>query len=251
MKYPLTIFLLPLLILVGCRKEDSRENAESAYLELAISVEMNGSPFVPGQDYSTVFGETLRPDALRFYIGQYRLSGQESAEQFNDSYQLFDLAKPETHTLRVPIQPGTYDQINLLLGVDSARNVSGVQTGALDPVLGMFWTWNSGYIFLKFEGHSDASPEPDKIFQYHIGGFRSPWSAIRTFQAILNQDEQWVLTSGQTLHLDLTCQLDLFFNASLPLRIADTPVEMTPGENSARLADNFAGSFSLTNWVIQ
>jgi hypothetical protein len=34
--------------------------------------------------------------------------------------------------------------IKFLLGVDSLKNVSGIQTGALDPAKGMFWTWNTG-----------------------------------------------------------------------------------------------------------
>jgi hypothetical protein len=50
--------------------------------------------------------------------------------------------------------------IRFLLGVDSARNVSGIQTGALDPARGMFWTWNSGYVMAKIEGSSPSAHVP-------------------------------------------------------------------------------------------
>ena len=40
---------------------------------------------------------------------------------------------------------------NSCLGVDSLRNVTGVQTGALDPAMDMYWTWNTGYVMAKLE----------------------------------------------------------------------------------------------------
>ena len=49
---------------------------------------------------------------------------------------------------------GNYNSLSFLLGVDSMHNVSGAQTGALDPANDMFWTWNSGYVMAKMEGAS-------------------------------------------------------------------------------------------------
>ena len=54
------------------------------------------------------------------------------------------------------------------------------QTDALDPVNAMFWAWNTGYIFLKLEGRSSFSKLPGNIFEYHIGGYKSPSNCIRT-----------------------------------------------------------------------
>jgi len=56
------------------------------------------------------------------------------------------------------------------MGVDSLRNVSGAQTGALSTANGMFWDWNSGYIMLKAEGMSPNSTS--KNFVFHLGGFK-------------------------------------------------------------------------------
>ena len=63
---------------------------------------------------------------------------------------------------------GLYKSIKFMIGVDSTRNVSGSQTGALDPANGMFWTWNSGYIFLKMEGTSPVIPNTGHNFTFHI-----------------------------------------------------------------------------------
>src|SRR5690606_2936849 len=63
-------------------------------------------------------------------------------------------------------------------GVDSLRNVSGAQTGALDPVHGMFWDWNTGYIMAKFEGNAPASPSNGKLL-YHVGGFSGEHNTLQ------------------------------------------------------------------------
>ena len=50
-------------------------------------------------------------------------------------------------------------------------------TGCLDPgaeASDMYWTWNSGYIFLKMEGKYDDRTDTISTasnYFYHIGGF--------------------------------------------------------------------------------
>ena len=61
-----------------------------------------------------------------------------------------------------------------LLGVDSLTNVSGAFGGDLDPIKGMYWAWNSGYINLKLEGTSPGSPYPSHGFELHLGGYLPP-----------------------------------------------------------------------------
>ena len=58
------------------------------------------------------------------------------------------------------------------MGVDSIRNVSGAQQAALPPSNGMFWSWSTGYIFLKAEGTSPQSA--NNSFMFHLGGFMNP-----------------------------------------------------------------------------
>lgn len=63
---------------------------------------------------------------------------------------------------------------NLLFGVDSLLQVSGVQSGALDPLKGMYWTWQTGYIQFKMEGilSKDTLGEGLIPIQLHLGGFQ-------------------------------------------------------------------------------
>ena len=66
-----------------------------------------------------------------------------------------------------------------MIGVDSARNTSGAQLGALDPANSMFWSWNSGYIFVRMEGNSPQSTQPYNKLQFHIGGFKGATNCIK------------------------------------------------------------------------
>jgi hypothetical protein len=68
-----------------------------------------------------------------------------------NKYFLVDFSDTTTTTLKLTILPYLYNRLSFVIGVDSARNVSGAQTGALDPANGMFWTWNTGYIMAKWK----------------------------------------------------------------------------------------------------
>jgi len=59
------------------------------------------------------------------------------------------------------------------LGMDSSLNTCGVLAGPFDPLLGMYWAWNTGYIQLKISGTARLKGESIP-FEYHVGGYRQP-----------------------------------------------------------------------------
>jgi hypothetical protein len=249
--FPLFIFLL--FITVACQKEISFEGGATAYIQIRFHPTINGEPLQLNVPYSNSFGEDFSVSTLKFYAGQIGLVNTSTGSPemaSGDPYFLVDYEKTGSLEIKVPVQPGTYNELFFQLGIDSARNVSGVQSGALDPLQGMFWTWNTGYIFLKMEGNSTQSVEPDGKLEYHIGGFRSPYSAIREYRAILAAPDLWQLENGKVISFDVNYEVDGLFNKSYQLRISDTPVCMTPGELSFNIANNFAESFEVTNYEI-
>ncbi|MFT4025123.1 MAG: hypothetical protein QM664_15215 [Flavihumibacter sp.] len=247
MKYPLLSVLL-LTLLAACSKDNSLENKQASWLEITIRPQMNGSTFEPNTSYRNIYGETFTPASFRFYTGRFKLTRADSSSVLFDQYYLADFSDTGSLRIHMEVSAGEYTALSYQLGIDSARNVSGVQSGALDPQLGMFWTWNSGYIFLKLEGTAPSSHQPGGKFEYHIGGFRSPYSAVRELHIDLQPEGNGLLAAGRTLHVNLAVQMDNFFTGAYPLRITDTANVMTPGELSARIADNFAGCFSTVNY---
>ena len=166
-----------------------------------------------------------------------------------DTYFLVDESRDSTKTIRIAIPPGSYDRLDLLLGVDSTRNVSGAQTGALDPVNDMFWTWSTGYIMSKLEGSSPLSTQPNNRIQYHVGGFAGPNSALRTIETGFFSPIE--IKAWQTLQVSLTAEVQRWFDGVHELPIATQSVAMTPGALSSQYADNSASMFSITDARVQ
>ena len=130
--------------------------------------------------YKNELAQTFTVSRFRYYISNIKLQKSTGKEVDLPGYFLVDEADPESKALTLSKVPeGNYTSISFIIGVDSLHNCTGAQSGALDPVNGMFWTWNTGYIFLKLEGHADASTSPGHIFEYHIGGYAAPHNCIR------------------------------------------------------------------------
>ena len=172
----------------ACNKPEDEPTPTAALGSFEIEMEytwgMDGSPFVLSAPlHHPMTGDTLTFETFKHYVGKVALESVDGETFANaDAYALFDASEPSSLVLRVSDVPeGDYASMTLTLGVDSARNVSGAQSGALDPTLGMFWSWNTGYIMIKAEGTSPQSSTGS--FAYHLGGFsgENAVQAERTF----------------------------------------------------------------------
>ena len=128
---------------------------------------------------------------FKYYISNIRLIDDNGKVFENkNGYYLIREDEPDSKDIELTDVPmGNYKNISFTIGVDSLHNCSGAQSGALDPINGMFWTWNTGYIFFKLEGKSPASNQPGHIFEYHIGGYKEPANCIRTASIRLGQGQ--------------------------------------------------------------
>jgi hypothetical protein len=138
------------------------------------------------------------------------------------------------------VEAGTYRELLFQLGVDSTDQNRGAQTGALDPKKGMFWTWNSGYLSFKIEGSSAISNQPAHMIAYHIGGYRSPYSAVWKIKL----DTVLRTSINKSVLIEIPIELDNFFNGRFGMHIREIPDCTTPGEMARSISQNFAGAFS-------
>lgn len=236
-----------LLLWSGCKKDESSESG-TAELRVSFRLLHQGDPLTTGTDYVNGSGESYQVDVCKFYVSNVKVisSGGQSASE-KESYHLIDHANPESRELKLMLAKGTYTQLEFMIGVDSTRNVSGAQTGALDPMLGMFWTWNSGYIFAKLEGRSPVSTAPRQAFTYHIGGFRTGENALR--RILLTMPASKPIQVGKTSLVVIDVELSKWFDATHTITIAREASVMTPGATAMKIADNYTTMFSLTNVI--
>jgi hypothetical protein len=129
--------------------------------------------------YTNAFGEKYTVSKLKYYISDFHFitGANKESKKFDRSVYLVDAAKENNIRLKIPA--GKITGISFLLGVDSINNCSGAQSGALDPLNDMFWTWNSGYVSFKMEGKSDSSKADLQRIEQHIGGYKGAYKVMR------------------------------------------------------------------------
>ena len=146
-------------------------------------------PTVNGSNYAltnklVINNDTLTIDILKFYISDIKLLN-DSIEVYSpkEKYHLFNLENPSRMSVSLNVDSTiNFNKIQFCIGVDSLANVSGAMGGDLDPTNGMYWTWNSGYINFKIEGTSTLSTARKNAFQFHLGGYASPYNSLRVVQ---------------------------------------------------------------------
>ncbi|QJB35705.1 hypothetical protein HF324_32090 [Chitinophaga oryzae] len=244
------LICLPVLWLCGCAKKDKQDDTPPAFytwMYLDVSHEMNGSQLVRNTKlYTNPAGETFRVSQFRYYLSNFALVDDAGKTiQLASAYFLVDDAVDSTKHLRLDSLPaGTYKALRFLVGVDSARNNSGVQSGALAPENGMFWTWNSGYIMAKLEGTSDAVASPAHAFQWHVGGFKGPYNVLKTVELPLAFHVG--AYTAAIPRFNVVAGLDKWF-APNTASFAQSPVIMAPGEAALNIAKNYQQMFSIKN----
>ncbi len=185
--------------------------------------------------------ESITFTTLRYYISNIRLHKTDgSTWTEEESYHIVDASARHAHINLTDLPAGEYNGVTFLIGVDSLRNVSGAQTGALDPAESMFWSWNSGYIFVKAEGSSPAASNDS--FVYHLGGFQGANNAIREVHLHFSDTNLRIAPNAEPV-AHLTVNAARFWHGGISL--ADMSNVHMPGANASLLATNFSGGFLL------
>jgi hypothetical protein len=202
--------------------------------------------------YSNFFGEPYTVKAFKFYVHAFEMINTDSAKVFavsNDKYFLVDFSDTTTTTIKLGILPYQYNRLAFTIGVDSARNVSGAQTGALDPTKGMFWTWNTGYIMAKLEGNSPVAATPNNAFEYHIGGFKTSENVVKKLTLLFPFTSNIDLKAGKTTEMTVTANVNSWFRNPHDVMISANPTCMTPGLLATQIAENYGKMFTVVDIV--
>lgn len=202
-------------------------NAGSASPELQLNTQL----IHPGTK------DTITVTKFKYYVSNLRFEkdgGEEWVEP--ESYRIVDVTDNALVALEIGNVPaGNYSSMSFIVGVDEERNYSGAQDGALSPTNGMFWDWNTGYIFLKVEGESPQHGG----FQYHVGGFEGANNAIRTVSVSFS--------NGLTVGDNTTSNVNMYVNTARVwhggLKVEDLGTFMMPDPRAVNIADNFQNAF--------
>ena len=146
--------------------------AQLAFGQIHVQVQWGTESITLGKSYA--YGkDSISFDQLKLYLTDFQFEGS-TRKAIKVGAHLIDLESPESMNLFTEFSTGNYRTMSFQFGLDSSYHVSESVTGDLDPLKGMYWAWNSGYIQFKCTGKSTRIPTDDRLFEYHLGGYRKP-----------------------------------------------------------------------------
>ena len=185
--------------------------------------------------YVTKTNDTVTITKMKFYLSNIVLELEDGSEyKESNSFHLVDaetLSSSEFNLKNVPDLK--VKKIRFNIGIDSLTNVSEKFDGDLDPALGMYWAWNTGYINMKLEGKSSSCTSIKKEFQFHIGGYLPKQNALQKIE----------LNVTESQNIIIKVELDRWLDA---LSLKETNSIMIPGEKALAMAQKYKNMFQIT-----
>jgi hypothetical protein len=253
------IFLLFIAFSGACSKEYSASGykpptnpQDSFNLTINFKPVVDSVPLSFDSAYTNFWKEPYTVSLFKFYVSKFDLINTDSNRVYHvnvDKYFLIDAADSNTWSVHLLATPFTYNRISFLIGVDSIRNVSGAQTGALDPINGMFWTWNSGYVMAKLEGNSPLSSLANNKIEYHIGGFMGPDNVLIKPTLLFPFGKYSIVQAGKKNAINVNADVNAWFFNPHQLKIKNNPACTTPGALAKDHAENYSKMFVVTSIV--
>ncbi len=217
-------------------------NSTQHNLQINFQPVVKNSPLqLSSKAYSIHSYDSIFFTTFKMYVGKLVLHDDESKEQFSaENYHLLNAENVES--LKIPLKNfplKKISSIDFLVGVDSIENTKGALDGDLDVSNAMYWTWNSGFINFKLEGHSPICKSIHHAFEFHIGGFKHPNNSLRKVHLQLKTPMDLISKNNLDIKIDLAKELN-----NIELSTNNSIVE--PNNEAMKMADNFAKMFSIS-----
>jgi|JI6StandDraft_1071083.scaffolds.fasta_scaffold07275_3 hypothetical protein len=238
------------LIFSSCKEKGKEQIIEEADQPTKVSVQFHpmwqDEAFQMEGVYYDNFGNRIRVDKFMHYMSNLELTNEAGDDILLKDFYLMDFFNENKMEFEIPA--GNYKKLKFGIGVPEAYNKDQdpSQYANSHPLSvagsqGMFWTWNTGYIFLKFEGKADTTGVDGNELLWpvaiHVGDdpfysrFSSPTMVINVEQG-----------KTKTLHVNIHVDEILAAGAASELDFATDAITHT--SNNLELAEAF-----MTNYI--
>jgi len=172
-------------------------HAQTSDGQIQFDLSLNDQPIVIGEKYMTSgVTDSIDFEVIRFYLSNVQF--------FQDEDLVFSVKK-QHHLIDVENAESTH--IN----------------------------WQSGYINFKLEGVSKTCPARKNRFQFHLGGYQSPFNNLQSIALPVD--------SLNSKSINITIAIDQFFDK---INLQETYEVMSPTKNAVELAQLVASIFSIS-----
>jgi len=228
MRHPLKIilpslFLLFALVISGCNSdEDEPEPTPPPMLSLVFSHQYNNEAFELNKIYLTSNQDSILISEHKYMVSNIVLRNTIENKEvlLQNTYYLVkvpidsNVYELEIDGAEIHIPTGTWNQMDFLIGLDSAMNFAPEGAPKLFSDEGMFWDWSTGYKFYVSEGKyfSKDLAFPNVGTIVHIGDMVN----LVKVSFDLGPEGNLILISGKNSRVDIKVNVDeLYFNPNL------------------------------------
>jgi hypothetical protein len=257
----LLLLAAPLALFSGCKKDsDTPDTTGSGSVNFTVQNVVPATNIVgvqPPQPLvlnssvaTTSTGETFTVNTFEYYLSNIKFTKSDGTTYAApDTYFLVNQATAKSLNFTVPNVPaGDYTGVSFLVGVDAQKTGltdPATFTGDLNQANNMYWTWNSGHIFMKMEG-TLTSTTPNKPLTCHIGGYTAPYNAIVTATPSFGSSKLTV-RADKAPTIALQANVAKLFDGPNPVTLSTFTGAHMPGAQSVQIAQNYAaGMFTVT-----
>lgn len=165
----------------------STVDASAPITHVGVHFRAGATPLLLDGEVRSANRATFKTSKARFYVSQVALIGEDGQRVGTElvdaqgnrlpyGVTLLDLEKPESLNLHLQAPPGQYRGMAVSVGVPencgsgAALNHSDASAmeAPLDVDSDMYWSWDPGYVFLKFEGQVRDAGDWEGFF-FHVG----------------------------------------------------------------------------------
>jgi len=247
----ISLIFISFLLLASCKENEPIIKPTKATINITFDTRWQDQDFAIEQVYYDNFNHRIRIDKFMSYISKLGLENSNGNFIELKDFYLADYSTDPTFTFE--IDPGTYNKLLFGLGIPLAynKNQDPAQYPSTSPLSvsgsqGMFWFWDTGYIFTKFEGKADLSgTEGEPLldnFLFHLG-------ADTLYRKISFTNLAMNLQAGDTKSLTLRIRVDQILGTGNSEDIDIANENITHSNNSIALAikvaDNYSNAFTL------
>ncbi len=245
-------------LLISCEEDDNNTNNNQEPTDTKVTPKFmydynfGADDFQLDQYYALDGGAQVSFSLASFYISQPTLVDDNDVE--TPLTPEYIIVRPgDGPTSFDAIESGHAHRLKFNVGIDAATNTengaSGVQpsdfTDPNHPLApqpeGMYWSWASGYIFVKLEGayDYDGDSQADTTFKYHLGVN----DLLQVKDVMLHSD----MAGGEDFEVDIKLDLKQVFT-NLDINTEVLTMTMGGPENKAlatKIIQNFANGISV------
>jgi hypothetical protein len=169
--------------------QDSLPEQKNFTLSLKFDATWNEDPFQLDRIIVDDYGNLIRPSLFMHYVSFITLIAEDGTEVPVKDFMLIDYERTNEALVEVPANKYTSMKFGLGVPPDFNKDQDPAQYPSSSPLSvagcqGMFWTWNTGYIFSKFEGYADTSAVDGTEFLEPIAIHAGDDESYRSFQSL-------------------------------------------------------------------